>query len=366
ELVELSRALSQRSFGPATAKYRELGTAANLLTLNRFGALPTRNFQSGTFDQAASLSPAELGVQHPRVRAGCTACTIGCEHLYELDNDGVRVEYESLFALGPLCGVGDGGSVLRASQRCDEAGIDTISAGGTIAFAMECVDRGLLDQEWLTFGRGDAVLRAVDLIARREGIGDLLAEGSRRAAMAIGQGSIAFAPQVKGLEIPGYEPRALQTMALGFAVGSRGADHNRSGAYEVDFSDKVDRRHATVDSVRHAIDTEDRAALMDSLILCKFLRGVFSDFYGEAAEMLRLVTGWDVTASGLHDTARGIVPSKREGNVLAGWTPEEDTLPERFLSTPLPNDAAARLTPERLQQLVAEYHRPARWGETSS
>jgi aldehyde:ferredoxin oxidoreductase len=240
-------------------------------------------------------------------------------------------------------------------------GIDTISAGGTIAFAMECVDRGLLDEEWLTFGSGDAVLQAIDRIGRREGIGDLLAEGSRRVAMAVGQGSIAFAPQVKGLEIPGYEPRALQTMALGFAVGARGADHNRSGAYEVDFSDKVDRRHATLDSVQHAIETEDRAALMDSLILCKFLRGVFSDFYGEAAEMLRQVTGWDVTAGELHDTARRIVAAKREVNVLAGWTPEEDTLPERFLSAPLPNDAAAVLTRERLEQLVAEYHRQRGW-----
>jgi aldehyde:ferredoxin oxidoreductase len=166
---------------------------------------------------------------------------------------------------------------------------------------------------------------------------------------------------VKGLEIPGYEPRALQTMALGLAVGSRGADHNRSGAYEVDFSDRVDRRHATLDSVQHAIETEDRAALMDSLILCKFLRGVFSDFYGEAAEMLRRVTGWNVTAGELHDTARRIVAAKREFNVLAGWTPEEDTLPERFLTEALPNDAAAELTRERLRQLVAEYHRQRGW-----
>jgi aldehyde:ferredoxin oxidoreductase len=361
ELVELSRDLSQRSFGPATAKYRELGTAANLLTLNRFGALPTRNFQTGAFDHAARLSPSELGASHPRVRASCTACTIGCEHLYEVDNNGVRVEYESLFALGALCGVGEGRAVLRASKRCDEVGIDTISAGGTIAFAMECVERGLLDEDWLTFGSGDAVLKAIDLIGSREGIGDLLAEGSRRAAMTIGHDTIAFAPQVKGLEIPGYEPRALQTMALGFAVGSRGADHNRSGAYEVDFSDKVDRRHATLDSVRHAIETEDRAALMDSLILCKFLRGVFSDFYGEAAEMLRRVTGWDVTARELQETARRIVAAKREFNVLAGWTPEEDTLPERFLTAALPNDAAANLTRERLQQLVAEYYRQRGW-----
>jgi aldehyde:ferredoxin oxidoreductase len=360
-VTELSRDLSARSFGPATAKYRELGTATNLLTFNRFGTLPTRNFQVGTFEDAANLSPQELSVAHARTRASCVACTIGCEHIYAIGKTGARLEYESLFALGSLCGVGDGGMVLRATRRCDELGLDTISTGGTIAFAMECVERGLLDEPWLTFGSGEAMLRAIDLIGRREGIGALLADGSRRAAERIGQGSLAFAPQVKGLEIPGYEPRGLQTMALGFAVGARGADHNRSGAYEVDFSDKVDRRHATLDSVRHAIETEDKAALMDSLILCKFLRGVFVDFYAEAADMLQKITGWDVTAAELHDTARRIVGEKHRVNVLAGWTLEEDTLPERFLNTPLPNDPEAVLSGERLQELVAEYHRQRGW-----
>jgi aldehyde:ferredoxin oxidoreductase len=361
ELTELSRDLSKRSFGPATAKYRELGTATNLLTFNRFGTLPTRNFQSGTFEHAARLSPEQLGAERGRTRASCVACTIGCEHIYGFGAGATRLEYESLFALGSLCGIGDGDAVLRATKRCDELGLDTISTGGTIAFAMECVERGLLDEPWLRFGDGEAVLRAIDLIGRREGVGRLLAEGSRRTAEAIGQGTIAFAPQVKGLEIPGYEPRALQTMALGFAVGARGADHNRSGAYEVDFSDKVDRRHATLEAVRHAIDTEDRAALMDSLILCKFLRGVFADFYAEAADMLHRVTGWDVTADELRDTARRVVAAKRQVNVLAGWTEKEDTLPDRFLDQPLPNDPAAVLTRERLQELVAEYHRQRGW-----
>jgi aldehyde:ferredoxin oxidoreductase len=362
ELAELSKSLSKRSFGPATAKYRELGTAANLLTFNRFGALPTRNFQSGTFDQAVSLSPEQLSATRSKTRESCVTCTIGCEHIYSLGkNGGVRVEYESLFALGSLCGVGDSEAVLRASQRCDELGLDTISAGGTIAFAMECVERGWLNEPWLRFGSGEALLRAIDLIGAREGLGDLLAEGSRRAAEAIGHDSIAIAPQVKGLEIPGYEPRALQTMALGFAVGARGADHNRSGAYEVDFSDKVDRRHVTLDAVRHAIATEDKAALMDSMILCKFLRGIFEDFYAEAAGMLRLVTGWDATAEELHATARRIVSAKRQFNLLAGWTPAEDTLPDRFLNKPLPNDPAASLSRDRLDALVAEYHRQRGW-----
>jgi aldehyde:ferredoxin oxidoreductase len=361
ELAAYSKELSQRSFGPATAKYRELGTATNLLTFNRFGTLPTRNFQSGTFEEAASLSPDQLRVAREKTRAGCVACTIGCEHIYPIGDKQVRVEYESLFALGSLCGIGDRAAVFQASRRCDELGLDTVSAGGTIAFAMECVERGWLDIPWLTFGSGEAVLRAIDLIGRREGLGDLLADGSRRVAHAIGHNSIAIAPQVKGLEIPGYEPRALQTMALGFAVGARGADHNRSGAYEVDFSNQVNRRHVTLDAVRHAIQTEDKAALMDSLILCKFLRGVFEDFYAEAATMLRLVTGWDASAAELRETASRIVTAKRQFNLLAGWTPAEDTLPDRFLNTPLPNDPAAVLSRERLGALVAEYHRQRGW-----
>jgi aldehyde:ferredoxin oxidoreductase len=365
-LADYSKALSKRSFGPATAKYRELGTAANLLTFNRLGVLPTRNFQSGTFEEAPAISPEEIRQTRSRTRASCVACTIGCEHIYSLgavldEDKGVRLEYESLFALGSLCGVGDAGAVLRAVRLCDDVGVDTISAGGTIAFAMECVERGWLDQPWLTFGSGDAVLRAIELIGGREGIGDLLAEGSRRAAAVIGHNSIQFAPQVKGLEIPGYEPRALQTMALGFAVGVRGADHNRSGAYEVDFSDKVDRRNVTVDAVRYAIETEDKAALMDSLIVCKFLRGVFEDFYSEAAEMLSLVTGWDATGDELRETARRIVHMKRQFNLQSGWTAEEDTLPDRFLDQALPNDPAATLSREQLGTLVTEYHRQRGW-----
>jgi aldehyde:ferredoxin oxidoreductase len=180
-------------------------------------------------------------------------------------------------------------------------------------------------------------------------------------AQEIGHDSIAFAPQVKGLEIPGYDPRGLQTMALGFAVGTRGADHNRSGAYEVDFSEAVDRRNVGVEGVHLAIETENKAALMDSLILCKFLRGVFSDFYAEAAEMLQLVTGWDVMADELHMTAERIVSAKKRFNILAGWTPTEDTLPERILRDALPEDARAQLSPDRLATLVEAYNTARGW-----
>lgn len=365
-LAAAARDLSARSFGPATAKYRELGTAANLLLFNRLGTLPTRNFQQGSFDQAEQLSLEQLSAARDRVRASCAACTIGCEHLYapaggDAQRSGVRVEYENLFALGPLCGIGDPEVVLAASRRCDQLGLDTISVGGTIAFAMECVQRRVLDQPWLRFGDGAALLRAIELIPQRRGVGALLALGSRRMAMRLGGQCLDWAPQVKGLEIPGYEPRGLQTMALGFAVAARGADHNRSGAYEADFSAAVDRRAAGAEAAVLAVETEDRAALIDSLILCKFLRGVFTDLYAQAAELVNLVTGWDTTADELRRTAARIVAARKHFNILAGWQPHEDTLPARILRQPLADDPAARLTEERLAEMIRAYNLARGW-----
>ena len=221
-------------------------------------------------------------------------------------NTGVRLEYESLYALGPMCGVDDPAAVLSAARACDDAGIDTISTGATIAFLMQCVESGLVpgrlepSRRSLRFGDGATLLESIDaLLARRGNLGELLALGSRRAAQQIGGDAPAFAPHVKGMELPGYDPRSLHTMALGLAVGTRGADHNRSGAYEADFSERTDRLHGGAHSAAPAIETEDRAAVMDSLILCKFLRGVFRDFYAEAAELLAAVTGWPLTVSEL-------------------------------------------------------------------
>ncbi len=364
-LMSLAKELSDRSFGPATAKYRELGTASNLLMFNRLNVLPTRNFQQGSFANAIAISPEELNVTRDRTRSSCAACTIGCEHLYSLKSgDGsVRLEYENLFALGPLCGIDDPEIVLEATRRCDESGLDTISAGGTIGFAMECAERGLLAAPWLRFGDGDALLRALDSIVSGDEVGPLLAMGSRRMALELGHNSIDFAPQVKGLELPGYDPRGLQLMALGFAVNTRGADHNRSGAYEVDFSEAVDRRNVGPESAHMAVETEDKAALIDSLILCKFLRGIFADLFEETAEILHLVTGWEVTARELRETAQRIVTTKKRFNILAGWTPAEDTLPLRMLQKALPEDSRSQLTAERLGSLIKAYNLARGWSE---
>src|SRR5208283_3659221 len=172
-----------------------------------------------------------------------------------------------------------------------------------------------------------------------------------RAAAQVGGGSEAFACHVKGLELPGYEPRTLQAMALGLAVNARGADHNRSGAYEADLSGTHDRLVGGAPHVAAAVDSEDRAAVMDSMILCKFLRGVFVEPYEEWARLLQLVTGWDMSGNELRRTAARIVLAKRLFNLREGWTRADDWLPERFLaeSLELESGRTAALSAQRLR-----------------
>jgi aldehyde:ferredoxin oxidoreductase len=349
-VLAASRDLRARSFGPATAKYRDTGTLANLLAFNALSALPGPNFGAGP---AVELALEERAA----VRDGCASCSIGCERILPTkDGRKTRVEYESAFALGPLVGVDDADAVIEAVARCDALGVDTISAGGTIAWAMEAAAEGLLDAPWLRFGDPEALTRAIELIGARDGLGDLLAEGSRRASAQAG--GAAYAMHVKGLELPGYEPRTLHAMALGLAVNARGADHNRSGAYEADLSGAVDRLDGGDAHVTAAIETEDRAAAMDSLILCKFLRGVFADPWEEWAALLRPVTGWDLDGTELRATAQRIVAAKHAFNRREGWTREEDTLPPRVLGEPLelPSGRTAVLTEERLRSMVDAYH----------
>lgn len=358
-VLAASRDLRTRSLGKATAKYRELGTLANLLAFNALSTLPTRNFTAATFEEAPRLAAEDISDLRKVARSSCASCSIGCEHIYAAKGGKkARVEYENVFALGPMCGVSDPDDVLAASARCDELGLDTISAGGTIAWAMECAERGLIDAPWLRFGDGVALLRALDEIGSGTGLGQLLAEGSRRAAERVGAGSADFAPHVKGMEMPGYEPRTMHAMALGLAVNARGADHNRSGAYEADLSGDLDRLDGGPAHVAAAIETEDRAAVMDSMILCKFLRGVFSEPFDEWAELLRPVTGWDVDGAELRATARRIVALKRAYNVREGWTAADDWLPERLLSEPLEvgSGREASLTPQRLRGMIDGYY----------
>jgi aldehyde:ferredoxin oxidoreductase len=369
EIEAIADSLRRRSLGSVTDKYRRVGTVANLAVFNRLGTLPTRNFQQATFEDAEALSGETLTENNFSRRHGCAACTIRCERLFKSQTgEPQRLEYETLFALGPLCGISDPECVLEAARLCDRYGLDTISTGGTIAWAIEAAGNGLLPEAealGLRFGSAEGVLTAIQVIAEREGVGALLAEGSRRAAIETGGDSSYWAMHVKGLELPGYDPRSLKTMALGLAVSPRGACHNRSGAYEADFSGEVDRFHGDAARGKLVAASEDFAAVLDSLIVCKFLRKCFGDFYPEAAEILGHVTGWAYTAEELRRTGERVHTLKKLFNIRERWQPHDDWLPPRLLSEQLRTGVAAGagLSRDELRAMVRGYYEARQWDE---
>lgn len=372
-LRQASLDLYARSQGAATTKYRILGTPGNVLALNALAALPTRNFRQSTFEGAERVS-GEWFYEHYKAKViACEGCPIGCDHIYRVSSGThagtqVAMEYESLYALGPLCGVDDAPAVLRAAELCDQYGIDTMSAGVSIAWAMESFERGLISREQtggleLRFGNGAAVVAMVEQIGLRRGLGQLLGEGVKRAAAAVGGGSERWAMHVKGLEMPGYEPRSLKTLGLGLAVGTRGACHNRSSAYEVDLSAKVDRLNSERSRGVLAMAQEDYAATLDSLGICKFLRRCFDAFYSEAAELFRFGTGLEMTPEALQKVGERVSNLKKAFNLREGWTRADDSLPPRIFEEPLPTGIARGtvLTREELSTMIDGYYEARGW-----
>jgi aldehyde:ferredoxin oxidoreductase len=368
-VAELALAMRHRSVGTVTSKYRQIGTVANLAVFNRLGSLPTRNFQHSTFAHADNLSGESLTENNFSRRNGCAACTIRCERLFKsLDGQDQRLEYETLFALGPMCEIQDPHTLLQAARLCDDYGLDSISTGATIAWAMECAEKGLLPEAsalGLRFGRADAFLKIIPMIAERQGLGDLLAQGSKRAAAVVGKDAGHWAMHVKGLELPGYEPRSLKTMALGLAVSPRGACHNRSGAYEFDFSGEVDRLHGDAGRGLLVAASEDFAAVLDSLIVCKFLRKCFTDFYAEAADLLARVTGWPYSSAELRQIGERINAQKKLFNIREGWQPDDDWLPPRLLDEKLADGVAqgTELRPAELHEMIQSYYLARGWND---
>jgi aldehyde:ferredoxin oxidoreductase len=368
-VAALARDLAERSLGPGTAKYREIGTVANVAFFNRMGLLPTQNFRQDRFAAAEAISGETLRLEHHTDRHACAACTVGCEHHYRTRDGGpetsARLEYETLFALGSLCAVSDPNVVLRAAALCDDLGMDAISAGGTIAWAMECgergVDLGVSQDEIPRWGDGAALLRSIEQIGTREGLGDLLADGSRAAAARVGQGSNEWAMHVKGLELPGYDPRRLGTLALGLAVTPRGACHNRSSAYEVDLSDRLAPDADAHARAVAAAAAEDQATLFDSLTLCKFLRHALHDVYEESAALHRAVTGLPTTVDDLHAAAAHVADIKKRFNLNQGWTRALDTLPPRLLQ---PEGDGPYVDPAWLQRQIDAYYAVRGWDAT--
>ena len=373
EVTRISTDLIQKTQGQATEKYRELGTPINVLALNLLSALPTRNFQQSSFEKAENLSGENLAERHLTKVMACANCSVACDHIYTAadgDYAGTQwaLDYESLYALGPLCGVDYAPAVIKAAELCDHYGIDTISAGGCIAWAMECFEKGLLttkdtDGIELTFGNHAALIAIIEQIGKRSGIGELLADGVRLASSRLGQGSKHWAMHSKGLEIPGYDPRAMKALALGFAVGLRGACHNRSPGYEVDIAGQMNRFKDETGKGVLVKDLEDFAAVLDSLILCKFIRKCFTDYYTEAAYLYSQATGLDMTPAELKAAGERINNVKKAFNIREGWKCSDDWLPPRLFSDPITEGEGKGtvISKEGLSLMINDYYKARGW-----
>ena len=361
ELAELIAKLGLAMQSGTTAKYRGPGTVANLAKLNAAGALPAYNFRQYTFEGAESLSVENL--EQRRSLGSASDMSREWEHVYSAKGGRTksRLEYESLFAFGPLCGVDDPDIVIQAAGLCDRLGIDTISTGGTIAWAMESFEQGVLTRAdtnglELRFGSGPELLTAIEQIGRGEGVGELLSEGSRAAASRTDGGSESWAMHVKGLEMPGYHPGRLRHLALALAVSPRGACHNKASAYDFDLSDDDAQRADASEIGRKVAEAEDFSAVLDSLVLSKFVRRALNDFYPEVAHVYHLATGHDIGAEGLRKAGERINLVRKAFNVREGWKREDDSLPTRVFE-------GGAVTESGLAETVVGYYEARGWGE---
>ncbi|UCE16873.1 MAG: aldehyde ferredoxin oxidoreductase family protein [Candidatus Bathyarchaeota archaeon] len=354
EFTEFIKMIHERMKGPATRKYRTLGTPENVLVLNSLAALPTRNFTQVTFEGAEKVSGEYLNERYVKKIIGCATCGMRCDHIGVVPEGPykgatARVEFECLWALGPNCGVDRLDAIIEAIYQCDYYGMDGISAGVIVSFAMDCYENGILtkkdtDNLDLHFGNAEALVEMVKRMGSRKGwLGEVLAEGTMRAAEKIGKGAVKYANHIKGLELPGYALRTLKTAALGFAVSFRGACHLRSGAYSPDVKGKVDRFKIEKGRGKLVMDGEDLYNVVDSLILCKFSRGVFFEGLEEMAKYYTLTTGIAMTAEELRQAGERINNLARVLNIREGQgTREYDTLPPKIMSVPVPDEGIAK------------------------
>jgi len=374
EFIEFVKMLHERMKGPATVKYRTLGTPLNVLVHNSLGALPTRNFTNAFFEGAELVSGEYLNERFVVKIDGCSSCAMRCEHLAAVSEGPykgtvTRVEYEPLWAFGPHCGVDRLDAIIKAMDLCNYYGLDSLSTGNIVGFAMDCYEHGILTKEdteglELEFGNAEAMIEIVHKIGKREGLGDILAEGVKRAAEKIGKGAEKYANHIKGLEMTGYDIRGLKTAAIGYAVSFRGADHNRHGAYAIDLKGTVDRFKVEKGRSKYVIDIEDLYAIIDSLIVCKFSRGVYYKEFEDLAKYYSLVTGIEVTPNELRKAGERINNLGRLFNIREGFTRKDDHLPPKVMSTPIPDNTVSKgsyITQKELDFMLDDYYEHRGW-----
>ena len=374
EFMEMVKEFHERMKGPAAQKYRTLGSAENVMIQNALFCMPTRNYNNAHFENAEKVSGETLNERYIAKIIACNSCAMRCEH-EAVVRDGpykgtmARMEYDNIWALGPNCGVDRLDAIIKAAELCNYYGLDAQSTGVTVSFVMDCHETGILSHEDLGgidahFGNAEALLQLIEKIGKREGIGDVLADGVKVAAEKIGKGSDKLAQNIKGLEVTGYDLRCLKTAALGFAVSFRGADHNRSGAYTFDMTGKVDRLKAEKGRGKLVKDSEDVYALLDSLIICKNAKGTLYKELADMAKLYTLVTGYEMTPEELSLAGQRINTLARLINVREGLSRKDDTLPWKVMNQPIPDDGPAKgavVTQDELDLLLDDYYQSRGW-----
>jgi aldehyde:ferredoxin oxidoreductase len=362
----------------------ELGTPGGINGLDARGALPTRNFQDGKFEGVEGISGETLRDTLLINEGGCYACPIRCKRVVEVKDEDFDVdpqyggpEYETIGAFGSNCGVDDLRAVSKANEICNAYGLDTITAGMAVSFAMECFENGLLTEEdtgglKLTFGNGKAMVELTRMIAEREGLGDLLAEGTEIAAEKIGNGAEAFAINVKGQPFPMHECRIRHGQALGYAVSPTGADHMHNiwdegvaadpigeGWKSMGVYTSVPTTDLSADKVRAYTVAANKSWLVNSLGLCMFIPWENT----QIVEIIRAITGWESTdLYELITTGERVVTMARAFNMREGITRADDVLPKRMAEPQMTtSDNEVPVAPETLDRAVTQFYGMMGW-----
>lgn len=373
------------------ADMHDMGTSRLVPALDAGGILPTRNFRDGSFEDAMAISGKTMKETILVRRGTCYACPITCKREvqvgapYDVEPTYGGPEYETVASLGSLCGVGDLGAVALGNQLCNQYTLDTISTGTTIAFAMECFENGLLTKEEtggieLTFGNSDAMLKMVERIGKREGIGDLLAEGVRRAAEKIGGDAARYAMHVKGQELPMHDPRGKRGLAIAYATSPTGADHMEA-PHDPFFTafhptdthpmsplgllEPVDPMTLDERKVRAYYYVQQAWNLYNCIGMCDFVGVPIGPLtLPKLVEHVRAATGWDTSLWELLKAGERSATMARLFNYREGFSAKDDTLPDRLFQG-LENGALTgeKLDREELGNALKTYYQMMGWDE---
>jgi aldehyde:ferredoxin oxidoreductase len=361
-----------------TVRYREYGTPGGVVTNAVLADMPVRNWQVGEWVEPSEKISGQTMVETILTgRYYCKHCIIGCGRVVKISEgpyagvEGAGPEYEALAGLGAMCMVDNLEAVALATELCNRYGIDVISAGTAIAFAMEAYERGMITQTDagglpLDWGSPDAVIGMVHAIGRREGIGHLLGDGVRAAAKGLGGLAAEFAVEVKGLEPAFHDPRALSSLAVAYATYPRGACHRgsshaleRFGIPELGYPEPLDR-HATEGKGIMTAITQDYFGLYNSLKLCHFIASAVAP--SEIVNWLNLVTGWDMDLVEFLQAGERASNLKRMYNLRCGLTRKDDVLPPRIAAEPFEDGGSQGYLP-RLGEMLAEYYAYRGWSK---